>query len=223
MQGQFFTPSFGRGIHGGNDVFVDAGVEAKAQQDTDDLSDEEGPPDIVDIAGLCQQPCGRQQHEQLTADRNDQAEDAVAQRLKHRAEHDADARQQEMQADDTENYTEDCFYYFSEGTQTQVLTYDISDPEKPVKTGCVTQDGRYQTSRKIGNIIYLFTNKRISMPQQKKEEAVTEENVSGWIPLVNDKAVDAEDIYVDNGGGGSNSLLISSVNVKNPIRFWIIP
>ena len=122
----------------------------------------------------------------------------------------------EMQADDTENYTEDCFYYFSEGTQTQVLTYDISDPEKPVKTGCVTQDGRYQTSIKIGNIIYLCTNKRISMPQQTKEEAVTEENVSGWIPLVNDKAVDAEDIYVDNGGGGSNSLLISSVNVKNP-------
>lgn len=122
----------------------------------------------------------------------------------------------EMQADDTENYTEDCFYYFSEGTQTQVLTYDISDPEKPVKTGCVTQDGRYQTSRKIGNIIYLFTNKRISMPQQTKEEVVTEENVSGWIPLVNDNAVDAEDIYVDNGGGGSNSLLISSVNVKNP-------
>lgn len=122
----------------------------------------------------------------------------------------------EMQADDTENYMEDCIYYFSEGTQTQVLTYDISDPEKPVKTGCVTQDGRYQTSRKIGNIIYLFTNKRISMPQQTKEEAVTEENVSGWIPLVNDKAVDAEDIYVDNGGGGSNSLLISSVNVKNP-------
>lgn len=39
----------------------------------------------------------------------------------------------EMQADDTENYTEELLYYFSEGTQTQVLTYDISDPEKPVK------------------------------------------------------------------------------------------
>ena len=122
----------------------------------------------------------------------------------------------EMQADDTENYTEDCIYYFRDGTRTRVITYDISNPKKPVKTGCVTQDGRYQTSRKIGNIIYLFTNKRISMPHQTKEEAVTEENVSGWIPLVNDKAVDAEDIYVDNGGGGSNSLLISSVNVKNP-------
>ncbi len=122
----------------------------------------------------------------------------------------------EMQADDTENYTEDCIYYFRDGTKTRVITYDISNRKKPVKTGCVTQDGRYQTSRKIGNIIYLFTNKRISMPQQTKEEAVTEENVSGWIPLVNDKAVDAADIYVDNGVGGSNSLLISSVNVKNP-------
>lgn len=90
----------------------------------------------------------------------------------------------EMQADDTENYTEDCFYYFSEGTQTQVLTYDISDPEKPVKTGCVTQDGRYQTSRKTGDMIYLFTNKRVSLPEQTKEEAVTDENAGGWIPLV---------------------------------------
>ena len=105
----------------------------------------------------------------------------------------------EMQADDTENYTEDCFYYFSEGTQTQVLTYNISDPEKPVKTGCVTQDGSYQTSRKTGDMIYLFTNKRVSLPEQTKEEAVTDENAGGWIPLVNDTAVAAEDIYIGDG------------------------
>lgn len=120
----------------------------------------------------------------------------------------------EMQADDTENYTEDCFYYFSEGTQTQVLTYDISNPEKPVKKGCVKQDGSYQTSRKTGNMIYLFTNKRVSLPEQTKEEAVTDENAGGWIPLVNDTAVAAEDIYI--GDGGSNSLLVSSVDVKKP-------
>lgn len=29
--------------------------------------------------------------------------------------------------------TEDCLYYFSDGTQTRVLTYDISNPENPVK------------------------------------------------------------------------------------------
>ena len=72
--------------------------------------------------------------------------------------------------------TEDCLYYFSDGTQTRVLTYDISNPEKPVKKGCVKQDGSYQTSRKTGNMIYLFTNKRVSLPEQTKEEAVTYEN-----------------------------------------------
>lgn len=65
----------------------------------------------------------------------------------------------EMQADDTENYTEDCLYYFSDGTQTRVLTYDISNPENPVKKGCVKQDGSYQTSRKTGNMIYLLRTK----------------------------------------------------------------
>lgn len=110
--------------------------------------------------------------------------------------------------------TEDCLYYFSDGTQTRVLTYDISNPENPVKKGCVKQDGSYQTSRKTGNMIYLFTNKRVSLPEQTKEEAVTDENAGGWIPLVNDTAVAAEDIYI--GDGGSNSLLVSSVDVKKP-------
>lgn len=110
--------------------------------------------------------------------------------------------------------TEDCLYYFSDGTQTWVLTYDISNPENPVKKGCVKQDGSYQTSRKTGNMIYLFTNKRVSLPEQTKEEAVTDENAGGWIPLVNDTAVAAEDIYI--GDGGSNSLLVSSVDVKKP-------
>ena len=110
--------------------------------------------------------------------------------------------------------TEDCLYYFSDGTQTRILTYDISNPEKPEKKGCVKQDGSYQTSRKTGDMIYLFTNKGVSLPEQTKEEAVTDENAGGWIPLVNDTAVAAEDIYI--GDGGSNSLLVSSVDVKKP-------
>ena len=63
-------------------------------------------------------------------------------------------------------------------------------------------------------MIYLFTKKRVSLPEQTKEEAVTDENAGGWIPLVNDTAVAAEDIYI--GDGGSNSLLVSSVDVKKP-------
>lgn len=110
--------------------------------------------------------------------------------------------------------TEEGIYYFRDGTQTRIITYDISDPKKPVKTGCVKQDGEYQTSRKIGNVIYLFTNKRVRLPEQTKEEAVTEENAGGWIPLVDGAAVAAEDIYI--GDGGNSGLLISSVNVQKP-------
>lgn len=40
-------------------------------------------------------------------------------------------------------------------------------------------------------------------------------------PIGNDTAVAAEDIYI--GDGGSNSLLVSSVDVKNRIRLWITP
>ena len=75
------------------------------------------------------------------------------------------------------------------------------------------QDGSYQTSRKQEHDL-SFTNKRVSLPEQTKEEAVTDENAGGWIPLVNDTAVAAEDIYI--GDGGSNSLLVSSVDVKKP-------
>ena len=44
----------------------------------------------------------------------------------------------------------------SEGTQTQVLTYDISNPEKPVKKGCVKQDGSYQTLSLIHIFLFLI-------------------------------------------------------------------
>ena len=87
-------------VQGCDGRFVDTGIEGQTHQDTDNLSDEEGPPDIVDVAGPGQQPGCRQQHKQLTAHRHDEAEQAVAQGLEHGAQHDAGACQQKVQADD---------------------------------------------------------------------------------------------------------------------------
>ncbi len=42
--------------------------------------------------------------------------------------------------------------------QTQILTYDISAPAGAKLLGTYTQDGRYHSSRKIGDLLYLFTN-----------------------------------------------------------------
>ena len=105
--------------------------------------------------------------------------------------------------------------YEMDSTQvTELLTYDISDKENPVLKGSTTQDGYYNTSRKIGDIVYLFTENYIEMPDLEREEAVTEEQVEKWIPLVNGSAIAADCIYLPENG--SNGLVISSVNVDNP-------
>lgn len=105
-------------------------------------------------------------------------------------------------------------YSVSSDVQTQILTYDISDPKKPEQTGTMTQDGYYHTSRKIGDIIYLFTDKSMSYPSLTKEEAVLDDEVSGWIPLVNGKAVEADCIYLSDSA--QQGLVISAMDVKKP-------
>ena len=119
---------------------------------------EEGPPDIVDTAGLCQQPRCRQQHEQLAADRNDEAEDAVAQRLKDRAEHDADARQQEMQADDAHGRDADSQHGVAGGKDAQHLPgCELEDAEAcqhdALGVAHRQLDGLFHTVRSAGTIV----------------------------------------------------------------------
>lgn len=112
-----------------------------------------------------------------------------------------------------DNFVEDV-YRFDTNAETEILTYDIADPTKPVLKGSTGQDGYYKSSRKIGNILYLFTTKRAELPAVVRERAIMEENAGGWIPLVNGKAVKPGCIYLSETG--TEGLLISSVNIKRP-------
>lgn len=105
-------------------------------------------------------------------------------------------------------------YYMNSDTVTELQTYDISNRKKPVLEGSITQDGAYKTSRKIGQIVYLFTEKSMQMPALAREQAILEENTGGWIPLVNGTAIAADCVYIPEQG--SNGLVISSVNVDKP-------
>lgn len=105
-------------------------------------------------------------------------------------------------------------YYVNTDTETELLTYDISDRTNPVLKGSTTQDGSYKTSRKVGDIVYLFTEKYMELPNLTKRQATAEEELSDWIPLVNDTAVAADCIYLPEKGNWG--LLISSVDVENP-------
>lgn len=105
-------------------------------------------------------------------------------------------------------------YVIDSNRRTELFTYDISDRENPKLLGSMSQDGYYKTSRKMDNIVYLFTQKELSLPNLTREEAVIGENVNDWIPVVNGSAIDAGCIYVPENG--NDGLIISSVNVEEP-------
>ena len=66
-------------------------------------------------------------------------------------------------------------YYIDSQMQTEVRTYDISNPGEPKLKGSITQDGYYQTSRKIGDVVYHCTCSQTKRPVLERDEAITEE------------------------------------------------
>lgn len=121
--------------------------------------------------------------------------------------------QSEPSGDNGIEICEDVFYVES-NTWTQLLTYDIRSRSNPVLRGSITQDGSYKTSRKVGDVIYLFTEKYMEVPELPERQAVDGENLEKWIPIVNGKPVGADSIYLS--GQGTNGLLIASVDVEKP-------
>ena len=105
-------------------------------------------------------------------------------------------------------------YYIDMNMITELQTYDISDRARPVLKGTVTQDGYYSTSRKIGNVIYLFTENTVRPSQLTRGDAVMSENAGGWIPLVNGNAIAADCIYLPKQG--NQGLVVSSIDVNYP-------
>lgn len=96
--------------------------------------------------------------------------------------------------------------YIDTNRSVSVLTYDISDRENPVLTGKTTQDGSYVTSRKDGNIVYLFTSKYLLEDYER--------DPGDAIPSVNGRKVAADCIYV--GESGERALILSSLSLYEP-------
>lgn len=110
---------------------------------------------------------------------------------------------EEKESDDTAYYD---MLYIDERRSVSVLTYDISDKKKPVLAGKVTQDGGYVTSRKDGNIVYLFTGLYLMENYER--------NPADAVPEVNARKVAADCIYM--GESGERALLISSLSLYRP-------
>ena len=96
-------------------------------------------------------------------------------------------------------------YYMDKKVSTKLSVYNISDRTKPVLEGSVEQDGNYYTSRKVNDVVYVFTNKNLYRIFHK-------EDVS---PYVQGKQVEADCIYLPNERA-SGELIATSVNMNHP-------
>jgi uncharacterized secreted protein with C-terminal beta-propeller domain len=111
---------------------------------------------------------------------------------------------------------DDVAWVDSFAVQTKILTYDITDPDKAALLGTVTQDGAYESSRKIGNRIYLFTGYSITPRQillDETEEAQTDE--SSFLPCVQGQTIPADCVYLSSEKDTSG-VLMSAMDVSSP-------
>lgn len=104
------------------------------------------------------------------------------------------------------------YYYISSQNITSLYTYDITSRSTPRLMGKGTQEGNYNTSRKIGEMIYLFTQE---MPEiTYMDSSAREEDDWEWIPLVNDEMIAPGCIYIPKQG--NSALIVASFHVDNP-------
>lgn len=96
----------------------------------------------------------------------------------------------------------------SEDSYVKLYTYNIADRSKPKLEGSVTQDGYYQTSRKNGDYVYLFTQ---FMPQIMP---LMED--SSYIPRAGTEDIKAGSIYLPQSVQDENYLVISGTDIRSP-------
>lgn len=91
---------------------------------------------------------------------------------------------------------------------TKLYTYDISNRSAPKLTGTTTQDGYYQTSRKTGDYIYLFSEYTPVIKETREDSTI--------IPKINGKDLPSSDIYIPEFLNSSTYLIVTAIDTKSP-------
>ena len=102
-------------------------------------------------------------------------------------------------------------YEMNGKSTTQIQVYSIVDRKNPEFEGRLIQDGYYNTSRKIGDIVYLFTQYYMT----SDVVGYVEKEYTSVIPKVNGEKVAAGEIYLPESSGESG-ILVSSLDVNKP-------
>lgn len=94
----------------------------------------------------------------------------------------------------------------------RLYTYDITDKSKITLKGTVEQDGHYDSTRKVGNYVYLLTQ---FYPAYREEAEPAQPRL--YVPSVNNELLESTDVlYPSIPQRDNGQLVISSVNLEEP-------
>lgn len=123
---------------------------------------------------------------------------------------DKESSDEEIAVSDTSEDSAFCYKMNGKST-TQIQVYSIVDRRNPEFEGRLIQDGYYNTSRKIGDVVYLFTQYHMT----SDVVGYVEKEYTSVIPKVNGEKVAAGEIYLPESSGESG-ILVSSLDVNKP-------
>lgn len=123
---------------------------------------------------------------------------------------DKESADEEIAVSDASEDSAFCYKMNGKST-TQIQVYSIVDRKNPEFEGRLIQDGYYNTSRKIGDVVYLFTQYHMT----SDVVGYVEKEYTSVIPKVNGEKVAAGEIYLPESSGESG-ILVSSLDVNKP-------
>lgn len=123
---------------------------------------------------------------------------------------DKESADEEIAVSDASEDSAFCYKMNGKST-TQIQVYSIVDRRNPEFQGRLIQDGYYNTSRKIGDVVYLFTQYHMT----SDVVGYVEKEYTSVIPKVNGEKVAAGEIYLPESSGESG-ILVSSLDVNKP-------
>ena len=123
---------------------------------------------------------------------------------------DKESSDEEIAVSDASEDSAFCYKMNGKST-TQIQVYSIVDRRNPEFEGRLIQDGYYNTSRKIGDVVYLFTQYHMTSDVVE----YVEKEYTSVIPKVNGEKVAAGEIYLPESSGESG-ILVSSLDVNKP-------
>ncbi|MGN1267853.1 MAG: beta-propeller domain-containing protein [Dorea sp.] len=99
--------------------------------------------------------------------------------------------------------------YRGAANKTCVITYDVQNVEKPKQTGIVSQSGSYSSSRMADGYVYLFSS-------YYGGNSLAKERPETYIPIVNEKLLEADDIYMPSLKHAYMYEIITSIDIDEP-------